>query len=234
MACPCVPNGGVILCNASFQKLEGIDCTGGQNPKVTLPASAMAASAPPMEIEEDPAVSQTSVAAEQLARLPNASIIAHEASTGATRVEAAGEALLLKAQPEGSPSPVVFLLVGGAFSYPIVLDAVAMVDGNRVLFPTPGQDLSIILQPVNVESALWDAFIDELQGVCTLRNSPAAVEAGEDALATSTSSGWGDTVANGVRTAGAAAAYGLVKGATYTGYGIARYVLSQFAAATFP
>merc|ERR1712137_1346565 len=62
----------------------------------------------------------------------------------------------------------------------------------------------------------------ELQGVCTLRNSPAAVEAGEDALATSTSSGWGDTVANGVRTAGAAAAYGLVKGATYTGYGIAR------------
>jgi len=186
----------------------------------------MAASAPPMELEEDPGASQqqASVAAEQLARIPSASIIAHEGSTGATRVEASGEALLLRAQPAGSVSPVVFLLVGGAFSYPIVHDAVAMLDGNRLLFPTPGQDLSIILQPMSADDVLWDAFISELATVCSVRRSPAAIEAGGDAEVVPSSSGWGDTVATGVRTVGAAAAFGLVKGAKYAGYGISKYV----------
>ena len=129
----------------------------------------MAASAPPVEFEQDPAESQSSVAAEQLARIPNASIIAHETSTDATRVEATGEALLLRAHPAGSAAPVVFLLVGGAFSYPIVHDAIAMLDGNRVLFPTPGQGLNIILQPMTADDALWDAFISELATVCSVR-----------------------------------------------------------------
>ena len=182
---------------------------------------AMAASAPPAEFDEDPGASQASVAAEQLARIPNASVIAHETSTNATRVEATGEALLLKAQPAGSPAPVVFLLVGGAFSYPIVHDAIAMLDGNRVLFPTPGQGLSIILQPVNADDALWDAFVSELASVCTVRRSPAAIEAGGEEVVTPTST-WGDTVATGMRTVGAAAAFGLVKGAKYAGYGISK------------
>ena len=183
---------------------------------------AMAASAPPA----DPA----SVDADQLARLPLAVVIANELKTGATRVEANGELMVLKAQMPGAPAPVVFLLCQD-WSYPLV-GAPVLADAGRFILATD-KGITFVVEPqqaTELEVAAFSAVLSDLCEVHARADPPPAPATSSTAVApieteeeeAAPAASWGDKVAGGVAFAGGVAAFGLVKGAKLAGHGIGR------------
>ena len=171
-----------------------------------------------------------SLTAEQLARVPGVTITANELATQSTRVEAAGELMVLKADSPTTGTAIVFLLCGN-WSYPLVEGVAVLVDEGRYVLPTD-KGITFLVDPTEAtpaELAQFSAVLASHAEVRTLAQPPpapdAVVSAGAPAETEAVQdgkTGWGDTVASGVSTVGTYAARGLVAGAVVAGMGISK------------
>ena len=175
-----------------------------------------------------------SLTAQQLARVPNVTITANELATQATRVEATGELMVLRANSPTTGTAIVFLLCGN-WSYPLVEGVAVLVDEGRYVLPTD-KGITFLVDPLQAtpaELAQFSAVLADHAEVRALAQPPpapqAVVAAGgppaeTEEVAAGGKTGWGDAVASGVSTVGTFAARGLVTGAVVAGMGISKCV----------